>query len=131
MNAPAINVDIATVGDWVVSPTRGEMGGVADLASLAESDADAFAREALLDRAMGAARKRKSSEKLRRGRRPSEGLAFVVRDDAGRLVGTVRLWDVAVKRAISPLAGQMGGSPEGGAVPHFRPHLSSWVEGWG
>jgi predicted N-acetyltransferase YhbS len=45
---------------------------------------------------MGAGRKRKSSEKLRRGRRPSEGLAFVARAADGRLVGTVRLWDVAL-----------------------------------
>jgi len=63
-------------------------------AIVAEQAADAAAREALLDRAMGAKRKRKSSEKLRRGRRPSEGLAFVARDEKGGLVGTVRLWDV-------------------------------------
>lgn len=56
---------------------------------------DLAAREALLDRAMGPGRRRKSSEKLRRGRRPSEGLAFVARDAAGAVVGTVRLWDVA------------------------------------
>ncbi|PLP57003.1 GNAT family N-acetyltransferase [Mesorhizobium loti] len=60
----------------------------------AETAADIAAREALLDRAMGAGRKRKSSEKLRRGRRPSEGLAFVARDQGGAVVGTVRLWDV-------------------------------------
>ena len=60
----------------------------------AELAADVPAREALLDRAMGPGRKRKSSEKLRRGRRPSEGLAFVARDASGALVGTVRLWDV-------------------------------------
>lgn len=59
-----------------------------------EADGDIAAREALLDRAMGAGRKRKSSEKLRRGRRPSEGLAFVARDGSGDLIGTVRLWDV-------------------------------------
>ncbi|MDI6027267.1 N-acetyltransferase [Corticibacterium sp. UT-5YL-CI-8] len=59
-----------------------------------EADGDIAAREALLDRAMGAGRKRKSSEKLRRGRRPSEGLAFVARDGSGALIGTVRLWDV-------------------------------------
>ncbi len=59
-----------------------------------ESPADIAAREALLDRAMGPGRKRKSSEKLRRGRRPSPGLAFVARDAGGRLVGTVRLWEV-------------------------------------
>lgn len=60
----------------------------------AETGADIAAREALLDRAMGLGRKRKSSEKLRRGRRPSEGLAFVARNEGGALVGTVRLWDV-------------------------------------
>ncbi|BCH30920.1 N-acetyltransferase [Mesorhizobium sp. L-8-10] len=53
-----------------------------------------LARESLLDRAMGSGRKRKSSEKLRRGRRPSEGLAFAARDASGALIGTVRLWDV-------------------------------------
>ena len=75
-----------------ISPTRGEISH----AIAAETDADVAAREALLDRAMGPGRKRKSSEKLRRGRRPSEGLAFVARDAAGAIVGTVRLWDVAV-----------------------------------
>ncbi len=55
---------------------------------------DVTAREALLDRAMGPGRRKKSSEKLRRGRRPSEGLDFVAKDTDGRLVGTVRLWDV-------------------------------------
>lgn len=53
------------------------------------------AREALLDRAMGLKWKRKSSQKLRRGRRPAEGLAFVARGEDGVLAGTVRLWDVA------------------------------------
>ncbi|TGQ71197.1 N-acetyltransferase [Mesorhizobium sp. M00.F.Ca.ET.186.01.1.1] len=61
---------------------------------VAETSADVAAREALLDRAMGPKRKAKSSEKLRRGRRPSEGLAFVVRDASGAVMGTVRLWDV-------------------------------------
>ena len=77
----------------------------------AETDADNAAREALLDRAMVPGRKRKSSEKLRRGRRPSEGLAFVARDASGAVVGTVRLWDVAF--AFSPLEGEMAGRPEG------------------
>ena len=63
---------------------------------LTETDADIAAREALLDRAMGPKRRKKSSEKLRRGRRPSEGLAFIARDAAGTVVGTVRLWDVAL-----------------------------------
>lgn len=67
----------------------------AAVAVTAELPADAPARDALLDRAMGPGWRRKASEKLRRGRRPSEGLALVARDAAGMLVGTVRLWDVA------------------------------------
>ena len=76
----------------------------------AESAADIAAREALLDRAMGAKWKKKSSQKLRRGRRPSEGLAFVARDSSGAVVGTVRLWDVragpngAAALLLGPLA---------------------------
>ncbi|MDZ7599976.1 MAG: N-acetyltransferase [Hoeflea sp.] len=61
----------------------------------AEADADVLAREALLDRTMGEGRKRKSSEKLRRGRLPSPGLAFVARSGAGAVIGSVRLWDVS------------------------------------
>lgn len=60
-----------------------------------EADCDVPAREALLDRAMGAGRRRKSSEKLRRGRLPSKGLAFVARNGMDQIIGTVRLWDVA------------------------------------
>lgn len=60
-----------------------------------QSPAVSTAREALLNRAMGSNWKKKSSQKLRRGRRPSEGLAFVARGDDGSLAGTVRLWDVA------------------------------------
>ncbi|MEP7454356.1 N-acetyltransferase [Phyllobacterium sp. SB3] len=59
-----------------------------------ETAQDEQAREALLDRAMGEGRRRKSSEKLRRGRLPSAGLAFVARGDDGKLLGTVRLWDI-------------------------------------
>lgn len=59
-----------------------------------ETPADVVAREALLDRAMGRDRRKKSSEKIRRGRVPAEGLAFVARDTAGHVIGTVRLWNV-------------------------------------
>ena len=64
---------------------------------------DIYAREALLDRAMGPGRKRKSSEKLRRGRLPAEGLAFAARDAFGNLVGTVRLWNVVSGNGVSAL----------------------------
>ena len=61
----------------------------------AETAADVAQREALLDRVMGPERRAKSSESLRRGYLPAEGLAFVARDSAGTLVGTVRLWNIA------------------------------------
>lgn len=58
--------------------------------------ADAIAeREALLDRVMGPARRRKSSERLRRGQMPAQGLSFVARNGEGAIVGTVRLWNVS------------------------------------
>ncbi len=68
---------------------------------VAETTRDVGAREALLDRAMGPGRTRKSSETIRRGRLPSEGLAFVARDAAGKLAGTVRLWDVTFERVMA------------------------------
>ncbi|MCM5554874.1 GNAT family N-acetyltransferase [Pleomorphomonas sp. NRK KF1] len=72
-----------------------------------EQAGDVFARETLLDRAFGPGRFRKSSEKIRSGRLPSEGLALVARDE-DRLVGSVRLWEAAADRAplllLGPLA---------------------------
>ncbi|GEO85419.1 MULTISPECIES: GNAT family N-acetyltransferase [Alphaproteobacteria] len=59
-----------------------------------ETPADVVAREALLDRTMGGDRRKKSSEKIRRGRVPAEGLALVARDSEGHVIGTVRLWNV-------------------------------------
>jgi predicted N-acetyltransferase YhbS len=76
-----------------------------------ELPADLAAREALLDRAMGPERKRKSSETLRRGRLPSDGLALVARDMTGRLVGTVRLWDVSAGSKPLLLLGPLSADP--------------------
>jgi predicted N-acetyltransferase YhbS len=78
-----------------------------------EKALDFYAREALLDRAMGAGRKRKSSEKLRRGRLPAEGLAFAARDGFGNLIGTVRLWNVVSGNGASALLlGPLAVAPE-------------------
>ncbi len=68
-----------------------------------ETATDIPAREALLDRALGKSRQRKTSERLREGRVPSEGLAFTAIDANGRLIGTVRLWDVTAGSAGSAL----------------------------
>lgn len=75
-----------------------------------EVAADFPAREALLDRAFGKAeRRRKTSERLRENRLPAEELAFAARNRRGRLVGTLRLWDITAGSAgrallLGPLA---------------------------
>ena len=75
-----------------------------------EVAADFPVREALLDRAFGKAeRRRKTSERLRDGHLPAEGLAFAARDHKGRLIGTLRLWNIAAGSAspallLGPLA---------------------------
>ena len=58
-----------------------------------ERPPDAAAREALLDEAFGNRRWRKSSQRLRDGRSPAEGLAFVA-TDGKRVIGTARLWSL-------------------------------------
>jgi predicted N-acetyltransferase YhbS len=76
-----------------------------------EAPAEAGAREALLDRAMGVHRKRKPSERLRAGRLPAEGLSLVARD-GGKLVGTVRLWHVKAADRPALLLGPLAVDPE-------------------
>ena len=70
-----------------------------------ENPSDVVARETLLDRVMGPDRRKKSSEMIRRNRVPAEGLALVARDRDGRVIGTVRLWNVeaGINRDGSPL----------------------------
>ena len=68
-----------------------------------ERSADIPAREALLDKAMGKIkRRRKSSERLRSGLMPADGLSFVA-VDGERIVGTVRLWNVACESGEAAL----------------------------
>ena len=71
-----------------------------------ENPGDVLARERLLDAAMGPDRRKKSSEAIRRNRVPAEGLALVARDEAGHVIGSVRLWNI-----------QAGITPGGRAVP--------------
>jgi predicted N-acetyltransferase YhbS len=58
-----------------------------------ERPADVGAREALLDQAFGDTRARKTSQRLREGRLPAEGLSFIAAD-AKRMIGTAQLWDI-------------------------------------
>ncbi|MES2907391.1 MAG: N-acetyltransferase [Pseudomonadota bacterium] len=59
-----------------------------------EHQNDAVAIEALLERAFGKARHRKTVQKMRKAFLPSEGLAFVMTDDFDTVIGTIRLWDI-------------------------------------
>lgn len=58
-----------------------------------ETPFDIEARERLLDICFGSARFEKTCERLREGRLPADGLAFVAERD-GLVVATVRLWNV-------------------------------------
>jgi predicted N-acetyltransferase YhbS len=63
---------------------------------------DFEAREALLDRAYGPARFAKTSARVREGRLPAEDLSFVA-INRRRVVGTVRLWNIAAGSGRSAL----------------------------
>jgi predicted N-acetyltransferase YhbS len=58
-----------------------------------ERPPDIAAREALLDQAFGNTRARKTSQRLRDGRLPAEGLSLVAADGK-HVIGTARLWNV-------------------------------------
>lgn len=76
-----------------------------------ERASDPAAREALLDRAYGASRFTKPSQKIRAGRAAAEGLSFVA-SERGRIVGTVRLWNISVGGCPALLLGPLAVSPE-------------------
>ena len=59
-----------------------------------ERSTDIAARERLLDAAFGPARFAKASERLRQDRFAADGLSFVA-SERGRLIGTIRLWNVS------------------------------------
>ena len=58
-----------------------------------ERSTDVAAREALLDACFGGNRNARTCQRLRDGQTPAQGLAFSAFHQ-GRLVGTIRLWDV-------------------------------------
>jgi predicted N-acetyltransferase YhbS len=76
-----------------------------------EIAADIPAREALLDRCLGERRTAKSSERLREGRLPAEGLALTAERD-GVVVATVRLWHVEAGGKAALLLGPLAVAPE-------------------
>jgi predicted N-acetyltransferase YhbS len=74
-----------------------------------ELASDIAPREALLDKAFGKTRVRKTSERLREGRLPADGLAVTALSEKGRVIGTLRLWNIIAGSAgpsllLGPLA---------------------------
>ncbi len=76
------------------------------LAIAAETRFDAPLREQLLDAAFGADRHEKTSERLREGRLPADGLAFTLKAN-GKLVGTIRLWNICAGGVPALLLGPL------------------------
>jgi predicted N-acetyltransferase YhbS len=76
-----------------LSPTFAREG-TAVFAIRDEIISDVPARERLLDRCFGPSRFAKTCQRVRDGRLPAGGLARIVADGT-KLVGTVRLWNVA------------------------------------
>lgn len=76
-----------------------------------EIAADIPAREALLDICLGERRTAKSSERLREGCLPAEGLALTA-ELGGKLVATVRLWHVEANGVKALMLGPLAVSPE-------------------
>ena len=76
-----------------------------------EIASDISAREVLLDRCLGERRSAKSSERLREGRLPAQGLALTAERD-GVVVGTVRLWHVEANGRPALLLGPLAVAPD-------------------
>jgi predicted N-acetyltransferase YhbS len=82
----------------------------APFAIRAERPSDVAAREALLDVCFGPGRFARTCQRLRDGRKPAEGLAFVaVR--RGKVVGTVRLWHVSAGGRAALMLGPLAVDP--------------------
>lgn len=68
---------------------------------------DDAAVEQLLERAFGPGRHMKTAQRLRDGRRPADGLALVMRDDAApwgeRIAGTLTFWNVSAGPGVPAL----------------------------
>jgi predicted N-acetyltransferase YhbS len=77
----------------VQAPAFAGVLGKPNLTIASETPADSWARERLLDEAFGAARSDKTAERLREGRLPVRGLALAAKD-AGKLIGTLRMWQI-------------------------------------
>ena len=90
----------------VYAPAFAQVIGKSKLTVASEMPADSWARERLLDEAFGAARSDKTAERLREGRLPVRGLALAAKD-AGKLIGTLRMWHVLAGEVPALLLGPL------------------------
>ncbi len=58
--------------------------------------------DALLDRAFGPGRRKKTAQMLRDGQTPAAGLSLIAKED-GRLIGTIRFWHVRIGGRVPAL----------------------------
>ena len=86
------------------------ISGAAPFAIRSERASDVVAREALLDACFGANRHMRTSQRLRDGRAPAEGLALSALRQ-GRLVGTLRLWHVSAGGVPALVLGPLAVDP--------------------
>jgi predicted N-acetyltransferase YhbS len=78
-----------------------------------ETPADEAGVDGLLDRCFGPDRHLKTCQRLRDGQTPADGLAFVLRDDIGRVIATLRFWETVVGgRHRALLLGPLAVMPE-------------------
>lgn len=75
------------------------------------STADPHAVETLLDEAFGSDRHKRTAYRIRQGATPIDAMSFAA-FDAGRLVGTIQCWPVAVGRIPVVLVGPVAVAPD-------------------
>src|SRR5437016_4531842 len=90
----------------VYAPAFAQVIGKSKLTVASEMPADSWARERLLDETFGAARSDNTAERLREGRLPARGLALAAKD-AGKLIGTLRMWHVLAGEVPALLLGPL------------------------
>jgi predicted N-acetyltransferase YhbS len=88
------------------APAFAGVVGKPSLTIASESPADSWARERLLDEAFGAARSDKTVERLREGRLLAQGFALAAKD-AGKLIGTLRMWHILAGEVPALLLGPL------------------------
>ena len=76
-----------------------------------ECEEDAPQIEMLLENVFGAHRHRKTVQRMRAGHLPPAYLSFVLRNNRGSVIGTIRLWDIEAGNVAAVLLGPLAIAP--------------------